>query len=146
VLGAGIAVDLFGEQDPLGQSITVGSTKLTIIGVMESKGIVSDVDYDGRIYMPINLVFQKYMNTSNLRGDRVRTIYVKAESQEKIESVIDQITALLATRHDVDMSNPDFPSRLNRTSSALRKRQLKHFVTCWHGWLPSRSSWGESGL
>jgi putative ABC transport system permease protein len=108
VLGAGIAVDLFGEEDPLGQSVTVGSTKLTIIGVMESKGIVSDVDYDGRIYLPINLVFQKYMDTMNLRGDRVRTIYVKAESQERIESVIDQVTVLLATRHDVEAASPDF--------------------------------------
>ena len=108
VLGAGLAADLFGEQDPLGQSITVGSTKLTIIGVMESKGIVSDVDYDGRVYMPISLIFQKYMSTSNLRGDRVRTIYVKAESQEKIDSVIDQITVVLATRHDVEVSSPDF--------------------------------------
>lgn len=108
VLGAGIAADLFGEQDPIGQSITVGTTKLTIIGVMESKGMVSDVDYDGRIYLPVNLVFQKYMNTSNLRGDRVRTIYVKAESQEKIDSVINQITVLLSARHDVDASSPDF--------------------------------------
>jgi putative ABC transport system permease protein len=108
VLGTGIAADLFGEQDPIGQSITVGTTKLTIIGVMESKGMVSDVDYDGRIYLPVNLVFQKYMNTSNLRGDRVRTIYVKAESQEEINSVINQITVLLAARHDVDASSPDF--------------------------------------
>ncbi len=108
VLGAGIASDLFGEMDPLGQSITVGSTKLTIIGVMESKGIVSDVDYDGRIYLPIDLVFQKYMSISSLRGDRVRTVYVKAESQEKIDSVIDQITVLLAARHDVEPSSPDF--------------------------------------
>jgi putative ABC transport system permease protein len=108
VLGTGIAADLFGEQDPIGQSITVGTSKLTIIGVMESKGMVSDVDYDGRIYLPVNLVFQKYMNTSNLRGDRVRTIYVKAESQEEIDSVIYQITVLLAARHDVDASSPDF--------------------------------------
>ena len=108
VLGAGIARDLFGGEDPIGQSISVGSTKLTIIGVMESKGIVSDVDYDGRIYLPINLVFQKFMITSNLRGDRVRTIYVKAESQERIESVIEQVTVLLASRHDVEVSSPDF--------------------------------------
>ena len=108
VLGAGIATDLFDELDPIGQSLTVGTTKLTIIGIMESKGMVSDVDYDGRIYLPINLVFQKYMNMSNLRGDRVRTIYVKAESQERIESVMDQITVLLAARHDVELSSPDF--------------------------------------
>jgi putative ABC transport system permease protein len=108
VLGAGLATDLFGEQSPLGQTITVGSTKLTVIGVMASKGVVADVDYDGRIYLPISIVFQKYLNTSPLRGEAVRTIYVKAESQEKIDSVIAQITSLLAERHEVDPAKPDF--------------------------------------
>ena len=108
VLGAGIATDLFGTESPIGQSVTVGNTKLTVIGVMEEKGIVSDLDYDGRVYLPINLVFQKYMTTMTFGSDRVRTIYVKAESQEQIDSVITQITVLLAERHDVDASAPDF--------------------------------------
>ena len=108
VLGAGIATDLFGSESPIGQSVTVGNTKVTVIGVMEEKGIVSDLDYDGRIYLPINLVFQKYMTTMTIGSDRVRTIYVKAESQEKIDSVITQITVLLADRHDVDAGAPDF--------------------------------------
>ncbi len=108
VLGAGIAIDLFGENDPIGQVITVGTTKLTIIGVMETKGMVSDVDYDGRVYLPINLVFQKYITGMNIGSDRVRTIYVKAESQENIPSIINQITALLAERHDVEAAKPDF--------------------------------------
>ncbi len=108
VLGAGIAADLFGTSDPIGQIVTVGTTKLTIIGIMESKGTVSDVDYDGRIYMPINLVFQKYMTTMSIGSDRVRTIYVKAESPDKIPSVITQITALIAGRHDVEAAKPDF--------------------------------------
>jgi putative ABC transport system permease protein len=108
VLGAGLAKDLFGEQSPLGQTVTVGTTKLTVIGVMAPKGIVADVDYDGRIYLPISVVFQKYMTSTPLRGESVRTIYVKSESQEKIDSVIAQITALLAERHEVDASKPDF--------------------------------------
>ncbi len=108
VLGAGIATDLFGDESAIGQSVTVGNTKVTVIGVMEEKGIVSDLDYDGRIYLPINLVFQKYMTTMTIGSDRVRTIYVKAESQDKIDSVITQITVLLAERHDVDAGAPDF--------------------------------------
>jgi putative ABC transport system permease protein len=108
VLGAEIAKDLFGEQSAIGQTVTVGSTKLTVIGVMEAKGMVSDVDYDGRVYMPINLVFQKFMTATPMGADRVRTIYAKAESQEQIESVITQITALMAERHDVDAAQPDF--------------------------------------
>jgi putative ABC transport system permease protein len=108
VLGSGIAKDLFGADSPLGQTISVGSTKLTVIGVMSSKGLVADVDYDGRIYMPINVVFQKYMTTSLMSNDAVRTIYVKVTNQDKIESVTTQITSLLANRHDVDASKPDF--------------------------------------
>ena len=108
VLGSGIATDLFGADNPIGQTVTVGSTKLTVIGVMSAKGLVADVDYDGRAYLPINVVFQKFMTSTPLGGDRVRTIYVKAESQDKIESVIAQITALLAARHDVDPAQADF--------------------------------------
>ena len=108
VLGAGIATDLFGDETPIGQTITVGSTKLTVIGVMSEKGVVADVDYDGRIYLPMNLVQQKFMTTSPIRADRVRTIYVKAENADKMESVINQVTALLAERHDVDINSPDF--------------------------------------
>ena len=108
VLGAGIAADLFGTNSPLGQTITVGTTRLTVIGVMASKGMVADVDYDGRIYLPINLVLEKYMPSMSPSRDRVRTIYVKAQSQEDIPSVINQITALLILRHDVDPAQPDF--------------------------------------
>lgn len=108
VLGSGLAKDLFGTDSPLGQTVTVGSIKLTVIGVMSSKGMVADVDYDGRIYMPINVVFQKYMTTSLMGADAVRTIYVKVDNQDKIESVTTQITSLLAKRHDVDASKPDF--------------------------------------
>jgi len=109
VLGAGLAADLFGAESPIGQTVTVGSTKFTVIGVMEAKGVVADVDYDGRVYLPIDVVLQKFMtSTSSLGGDRVRTIYLKAESQDQMASVIAQTTALLAARHDVDPAKPDF--------------------------------------
>jgi len=108
VLGAGIATDLFGGESPIGQTITVGSTKLTVVGVMAAKGVVGDVDYDGRVYLPIDLVLKKFFPSSRMIGDMVRTIYVMAESKEKVESVMTQATALLAERHGVDPSQPDF--------------------------------------
>lgn len=112
VLGAGLASDLFGEQSALGQTVTVGTLRMTVIGVMAPKGQVADVDYDGRVYLPINLVLDKLMPSSfggvSMRADAVRTIYIKVESQEKIDSVITQVTALLASRHDVDVAQPNF--------------------------------------
>ncbi len=107
VLGYGIARDLFGTDSPIGQTVTVGSTKLTVLGVMEEKGVVADVDYDGRIYIPLQLLYQKF-SPSQLAADRVRTIYIKAESQEAMSNVTNQIKALLVERHDVDPAKPDF--------------------------------------
>jgi len=107
VLGYGIAQDLFGGDSPIGQTVTVGSTKLTVVGVMAEKGVVADVDYDGRLYIPLQLLYQKY-SPSRIAADRVRTIYIKAESQEAMTSVINQIKALLVQRHDVDPAKPDF--------------------------------------
>lgn len=108
VLGSGMASDLFGQESALGQTITIGSVKFVVVGVMESKGVVSDVDYDGRIYIPISVVLDKFMTLSRMAGDRIRTIYVEAESQEKVDSVITQVSALLVERHDVDAQSPDF--------------------------------------
>ena len=112
VLGYGLAQDLFGQatssgQSPIGQMISIGTTKFTVIGVMEEKGMVADVDYDGRVYIPVTVVFQKYV-TSKLAGDKVRTIYTQAESKETMESAILQIENLLARRHDVTLDDPDF--------------------------------------
>jgi putative ABC transport system permease protein len=107
VLGYGIARDLFGEDSPIGQAITIGSTKLTVVGVMEEKGMVADADYDGRIYIPLTVVYQKF-NPMRMGRERVRTIYIKAESKEAMDSVINQVTAVLVERHDVDPAAPDF--------------------------------------
>jgi putative ABC transport system permease protein len=107
VLGYGIARDLFGEESPIGQPVTIGTTKMTVMGVMEEKGVVGDIDYDGRVYIPLTVMYQKFSQT-RVGSDRVRTIYAKAESQEAMDSVINQITILLAERHDVDPANPDF--------------------------------------
>ena len=37
--GDGLAEELFGEANPIGASITVGTTKLAIVGVAAEKGI-----------------------------------------------------------------------------------------------------------
>ena len=110
VLGPSLAQELFGDKDPIGQKITVGSTKLTVIGVMAEKGTVAGADWDARLYTPITVVFQKFIPSrfAMMFGDRVRMIYAQAESQDAIENTILQISLLLAKRHDVTLEEPDF--------------------------------------
>ena len=53
VLGSSLAEELFGESDPIGQTINVGTTKMAVIGVLAPKGLVGEVDYDARVYASI---------------------------------------------------------------------------------------------
>lgn len=110
VLGASLAEELFGGIPPVGQSVTIGSTKFTIIGVFDERGMVGNTDFDSRIYLPITVVFQKFTPSMMARviGDRVRLIYVKVDDQIPIEDIILQTELLLAKRHDVTLEEPDF--------------------------------------
>ena len=113
VLGESLAEELFGDSPPVGQVVTVGSTKLTVIGVMAEKGMVGGTDYDTYLFTPITVVFEKFTPNqfARLFGDRVRVIYVEVESQDIIDDVIYQIELLLARRHDVSLEEPDFVIR-----------------------------------
>jgi putative ABC transport system permease protein len=111
VLGASLAEELFGDAPPVGQTINVGGTKLTVVGVFDEKGLVGDIDYDMRLYLPITVVFQKYTPSQFARivGNRVRMIYVEIDPEAgDLNDVILQIELLLAKRHDVSLEEPDF--------------------------------------
>jgi putative ABC transport system permease protein len=110
VLGRSLAEELFGDADPIGQTVNVGGTKLRVIGVFEERGLVSGVDFDSQLYTPISVVFQKFTPSlfARIIGDRVRMIYVEVESPESVESAIQQIGLLLAKRHAVSLEEADF--------------------------------------
>ncbi len=110
VLGSSLAEELFSDAPPVGQMVAVGNTKLTVIGVFDEKGLVGDVDYDARVYVPITVVFQKFTPSqfARIMGDRVRLIYVEVAEDADQEDVILQIELLLAKLHDVSLEEPDF--------------------------------------
>ena len=110
VLGSALAEDLFGEATPVGQSITVGTTKLTVIGVAEPKGVVGSTDFDAQIYVPIQLVFDKFMPSQfrQFAGDRVRLIYVQIADEADMDRVIQQIEVKLAASKDVAVEELPF--------------------------------------
>jgi len=110
VLGAGLAQDLFGEADPIGQAITVGTTKVTVIGVAGEKGVVGNTDFDTQMYVPITLVFDKFIPSQFARfiGDRVRIIYVQVDEEAVMEDVILQIQLKLANSKGVSVEELPF--------------------------------------
>lgn len=110
VLGSDVAEALFGEDDPIGQTIYANNTQLVVIGVLAPKGIAGGTDFDTMVYTPINLVFKKFTNSMFARfmGNQVRTIYVSVAPNARMDSVKEQITQLLARRHEVNTDSLDF--------------------------------------
>jgi len=110
VLGAGLAEDLFGDGNPIGQSITVGTTKLGVIGVAAEKGVVGNTDFDALLYVPIQLVFDKFTPSMfrQFAGDRVRLIYVQVEDGADIDQVIQQLELKMASAKGVSVDELPF--------------------------------------
>jgi putative ABC transport system permease protein len=107
-LGYDIAVELFGDANSaVGQRVKIGSTNFTVVGVMAEKGVVGTTDYDGRAYIPLTVIFDKF-TSSPFGGGTVRLIYVSAESQEVMDSISSQVLTLLNQRHDVDPTSSGF--------------------------------------
>jgi putative ABC transport system permease protein len=107
VLGYDVAQELFGDQNVVGQSLKIGSTKFTVVGVMAEKGMVGNTDYDSRVYIPLTVMFKKFTR-ARFGGDTIRTLYVSAESRETMDDVMSQVSTVLIRQHDVDPASPDF--------------------------------------
>ena len=110
VLGASLAESLFGEADPIGQTVIVDTTRLAIIGVLEEKGLVGTTDYDSRLYTPISVVWNYFSEQqfARIMGDNVNMIYVEVADPDQMDNIITQISLLLAKRHDVTLDDADF--------------------------------------
>jgi putative ABC transport system permease protein len=131
VLGSSIAEELFGSADPIGATITVGNTKLAVVGVMKPKGLVSGTDFDELIYTPISVVFKKFTPSMFARfmGDSVRMIFVSVDEDANMDDVINQIELLLAKRHDVTLDSADFTIETQEDIIATRESTTSSFRT-----------------
>jgi putative ABC transport system permease protein len=133
VLGSTIAQKLFGNVSPVGQTIKIGSTKFTVVGVMAAKGVVGNTDYDSRIYIPIKTVFKKFVS-SRFQRDAVGMVYVSAQSKEVMDSVKSQLTTLVMQILKTTADSPGFQLTTQdsiitmRTSTTATFRNLLGWV------------------
>jgi putative ABC transport system permease protein len=66
VLGSDIAVDLFGDNDPIGKTIRVGDLNFIVIGVYERRGIFGFSNDDQQVFMPATTLQKKILGIDYL--------------------------------------------------------------------------------
>ena len=131
VLGSSMAEQLFGSADPIGQTINVGSTKLTVTGVLAPKVTSGNTNFNNQLYTPIKIVFQKFTPSMFARfmGDSVRTIFVSVDEKAEMTDVISQITTLLIKRHKTTADSPDFQITTQDDIISTREATTESFRT-----------------
>lgn len=107
VLGATVSGELFPNVDPVGQSVRINGGAYEVIGVLESKGQSGFMDQDDIVLAPLTTVKRRIAGRRG-RGDNVSQISVKAQSEDDLTRVQEEIESLLRQRHRTREGEDDF--------------------------------------
>jgi len=97
VAGQTVVDELFGGEDPIGQTIRFNKIPMKIIGVLESKGYNSmGMDQDDLLLAPYTTVQKRILAINYVQG-----ITCSALSEEYNDQAIDEITRIIQTNHGI---------------------------------------------
>ncbi len=100
IIGQTVVDNLFGDQNPVGQTIRIKNVPFTVIGALAPKGqSTQGQDQDDTILIPVTTAQKKLFGTQF--PGMVRIIMVKAKSAEDLSSAERQINELLRQRHHI---------------------------------------------
>jgi putative ABC transport system permease protein len=104
VLGPTTVTNLFGTENPIGQSIRIQGQAFKVVGVTVSKGGAGFGNADDIVYIPLSTAQKVIFGSSSLTS-----IAVEAKNSDVMTSAQDQIGYVLLDKHKiVSPSNADF--------------------------------------
>jgi putative ABC transport system permease protein len=104
VLGPTVVQNLFGGQDPVGQSLRIGGTTFTVAGVTAAKGSNGFQDQDDIVLAPITTLQDAVTGYGSLDS-----ITVQATGGGALNAAEAEVTSILEQRHHVtDTTDPGF--------------------------------------
>jgi putative ABC transport system permease protein len=105
VLGPDTASELFSRGNPVGQTLSVDGSSLTVIGVLDASGATTaTTSEDDLAVVPLTTAERLTGATSTA----VSSVYVEAASAGTLSAAYQEVDALLLNLHDVTSQSPDF--------------------------------------
>ena len=119
LLGRTVVENLFGSQDPVGQTIRIRDLPFVVVGVLSPKGQSPfGQDEDDTVIMPYTTVQKKLAGT-----DWLQYIMCSAVSQQAVGPAQEQISSLLRERHRLRPDEDD--DFIIRSADALAEAQAQ---------------------
>ena len=114
VLGSKMAAQLFGDANPLGANVRVGSERYRVIGVMRPKGTMIGFDLDDTVYVPAARALELFDRDSLFEVD---VLYAE---DAPVAEVVEGIRRVLMARHgDEDFTVTTQQQMLDTLGSVL---------------------------
>ena len=115
VIGATVAKNLFGNEDPIGKDIRIHKNSFKVVGVLDEKGSgTMGNDQDDVIVVPYTTMMERVMGV-----DYLRMIYIQAKEGEDLDRVQADIENILRVRHGI--KNPDLDDfNVNNMASIMK--------------------------
>jgi putative ABC transport system permease protein len=109
VIGRTVARQLFGDADPVGQSIRIRRVPFAVIGLLEAKGqSMQGTDQDDVILMPIGTARTRVLGNASLAKQRsVGAIWVQVAEGRDLKAAEAEVRALLRQRHRLQPGQDD---------------------------------------
>ncbi len=89
LLGTEVARQLFGQIDPVGETVKINGENFKVVGLLEEKGGAAFGSNDDKVMIPLTTA-ERLLNSKG-----IRTVYVQAASAEDVDSVVAQLDNLL---------------------------------------------------
>jgi putative ABC transport system permease protein len=128
VIGQTVAQNLFGDSDPLDQTIRIRKVPFTVIGVLAKKGqSMQGQDQDDVIMVPISTARKRLLGGQQARQRSVVAITVKLADDVETAAAEAQIRDLLRQRHRLQ-PNQDDDFWLRNLSEVMETQQAAQKV------------------
>jgi putative ABC transport system permease protein len=125
VLGATVQQNLFGNANPVGQTVRIGTLPFQVVGTLQPKGQSGlGQDQDDGVYVPITTLQKKITGQ-----DWLQYIMASATSQPASYAAQGQITSLLRDRHRIRPGQDDDFSVKNLADVAQLADQSSQVMT-----------------
>ncbi|MFO1308109.1 MAG: ABC transporter permease [Burkholderiales bacterium] len=121
LIGQTVARTLFGESDPVGETIRIRNVPHQVVGLLDRKGqSMIGQDQDDVVLIPISTARKRVLGGQQVRARNVGTITVKVRQGADVASAEQQMRDLLRQRHKLQPNQEDdfFVRNLSEVLSA----------------------------
>ncbi|MBR6060866.1 MAG: ABC transporter permease [Spirochaetales bacterium] len=127
VIGKTVAKQLYPDGDnPIGQSIRIGTAPFRIIGILSEKGNTGGMggDQDDIIFVPYTTALRKFSGNK-----RVRSIEISCRSTNEIDDCIEEVRLIMRASHKLASTAVDDFTISSQTEMVERSASINAYLT-----------------